>query len=96
MHGVRQNIRNIAAVRGRFLGPSCAFNRSGFFSPPRMRRKNEVEIGVTFFLSLGRLECLEFLMVADEDLPVSTLFYTIAVIVVMEIVIIGGSFLWFR
>lgn len=96
MHGVRQKIRNIAAVRGRFLGPSCAFNRSGFFSPPRMRRKNEVEIGVTFFLSLGRLECLEFLMVDDEDLPVSTLLYIIAVIAVMGLLIVGGFLLWVR
>jgi len=32
----------------------------------------------------------------DEDFPLSYLFYILAVIAVMGVLIIGGFFLWFR
>jgi hypothetical protein len=35
-------------------------------------------------------------MVDDEDLPASYLFYIIAVILVMALLMIGGFFLWLR
>jgi hypothetical protein len=37
-----------------------------------------------------------FMALDDEDLPFSYLFYVIAVIVVMAVLVIGGVFLWFR
>jgi hypothetical protein len=40
---------------------------------------------------------LEFLMaVDDDDFPISYLFYIIAAIAVMAILIVGAFFLWFR
>ena len=45
-----------------------------------------------------QITCLEFLMAVsdDEDFPLSYLFYIIAVIAVMGILIVCGFFLWFR
>jgi len=34
--------------------------------------------------------------VDDEDIPISYLFYIIAVIVVMGFLLVGGLFLWLR
>ena len=39
---------------------------------------------------------LEFFMVDDKDIPISYIFYVIAVIAIVGFLIIGGLFLWLR
>ena len=92
MYGVRQNVRDVAAVRSRSVGFSGARKCSRRFLSPLMQREDPIEIRKKLVYAI-----LEFLMaVDDEDIPISYLFYIIAVIVVMGFLLVGGLFLWLR